>query len=754
MKKYKIWIVLQILCILILLPACFMQEKLVYLQFGEDMNCGETGIPFVGEKIELSPGVYQVRVKADISQDALLYIDLNCEQGSFRTVRCNGATMFAGQEYLDFEVYVLEKNHTAYVQCDFFGTNYNAVHEIGVYCVNFGWRILLCTILCLFALVDFLVIFRQRILQGKVGKDRQMAFWILAASVILACLPYMTDYFSLGWDGSFHLTRIEGLKETILQGGQFPVKMQSYWIYDHGYPVSTFYGDLFMALPVFMRLMGFPIMTCYKVFVFVVTAATAWIAYYSFEKCTGNVNASLVGAVAYVLAPYRLHNIYFRAAVGEYVAMAFIPLILWGIYGLYTKDPKEPSYKKYKIPLIIGLSCVLQAHLLSCEMVIFFIAVVCVVCLKKTFRKETFSQLVQMSVLCLLLNCWFWLPLIWMMTRETYALAGMLDNNVQESGIRFADLFQLFTGGEEDILNEPFYIGVAATLGLFCVLAGIVCLKRNRDDGKKTNNLYYKTVLMLTGLIVLALVMSTRYFPWLFLGDLPGAKMIVNALQLPFRLLSVASALGAFLVVFLIIWLRQWLQERKLWEAGGEKILTAVQVFLVILTVGAATYQTHTLTDETEPVWLYNVENMGTTGVVNGEYLPYGLSRDDYYYHGPVSGKGIRWSNYLKNGVNIDIEVENTLDKESYIDLPLIGYQGYAVSSHETEKTKPYISEERGEHGDLRIAIPAGYEGELQIRYKGFALYRIAEWISVITGFGTVCYAVLQRRKYADRLHK
>ena len=88
----------------------------------------------------------------------------------------------------------------------------------------------------------------------------------------------------LGADGSFHLLRIEGLKETLLSGEQFPVRVQENWLYGHGYAVSSFYGDLPLLFPVLLRLIGFSLMDAYKLFVLAVLAGTAIIAYISFYR--------------------------------------------------------------------------------------------------------------------------------------------------------------------------------------------------------------------------------------------------------------------------------------------------------------------------------------------------------------------------------------------------------------------------------------------------------------------------------------
>ena len=68
-------------------------------------------------------------------------------------------------------------------------------------------------------------------------------------------------------------------------------------------------------------------------------------------------------------------------------------------------------------------------------------------------------------------------------------------------------------------------------------------------------------------------------------------------------------------------------------------------------------------------------------------------------------------------------------------------------TTEENTAKVPYIMQERGEHGDLRIAVPSGYEGSLHISYRGFVSYYIAEVISLLTAVGILVHVGNQGRK-------
>ena len=117
------------------------------------------------------------------------------------------------------------------------------------------------------------------------------------------------------------------------------------------------------------------------------------------------------GALIYLLSAYRITNVYIRAAVGEYTAMAFFPLIVYGFVRVYTKDEKELGIRDY-LPIVIGLGGLIESHVLSCELSAMFIAVVCLVNYKKTFQRRRFLTLVKAAVLTLCVNMAFILPFL------------------------------------------------------------------------------------------------------------------------------------------------------------------------------------------------------------------------------------------------------------------------------------------------------------------------------------------------------
>lgn len=718
-NKYVILFAIQILIVLALIPGCFRKEQLVYSHTNEDLNVlgvyTEDRAFMKGDYMTLSPGVYQVRIWSDVSENQRMSVELSYESGSFRAIRTNAVTVFPGDEYIDFEAYVSDELSTVYLQFEFTNMDASGVNRVDVWRTSMGNRIMLFVVTIGFLVLDGMLLFRKRILEGKVSKEQQVVFWVLAAGVLLAYFPFLTDYTFLGGDTAFHLSRIAYLKDSLLYGGQFPVRVQSTWLFDHGYPVSLFYGDLFLYVPAFFMIVGFSLMSAYKMFVFLIMVSTALIAYFSFKKCVNDRYAALFGSMIYILAPYRLLNLYGRGALGEFLAMTFLPLICCGMYLLYAESPSSGNYKVYKWYIVLGMSGVVQCHLLSLEMVTVMIAMVCVLLCRKTFQKQTFLQLLETVGLTVLINAWFLVPLFSMLISDVYNVSNLGAESIESRGLILGELFQFLPRRDSIPLGKwghvPAQIGVGPVMLL---VVYIIWHIKKRKRNVECN--------IFVGLTMLTIFLCTDMIPWDNIKEMPVMGYMVSTLQFPWRFMSMASVFVAMFASLFYLYVN---------KKGGLLVKTALGIAGVAVVVTAVFYVNSVALEESA-IFIYEEENIGTAKVVSAEYLLIGNNMPDYHYHAPVAEEGLNWSDYKQEGTNVSIWLQNNIGRVGYIEIPLIGYKGYELDI-EGSGEMPYIAAERGAHGDLRIAVPAGYEGVVKIYYKGFALFRVAEIISVIS---------------------
>ena len=138
---------------------------------------------------------------------------------------------------------------------------------------------------------------------------------------------------------------------------------------------------------------------------------------------------------------------------------------------------------------------------------------------------------------------------------------------------------------------------------------------------------------------------------------------------------------------------------------------------------------------------LYNEESMGFGYVSGGEYVIQGTDVDQLTFSGPLPGDGVEINGYEKRYLGGERTCANPEDYDSYIELPLLLYKGYRATDKETGMRLELFY---GNNNRIRVRIPAGYAGSVQVRFVSPFYWRIAELITL----GTVVLLVAVRWRY------
>ncbi len=102
------------------------------------------------------------------------------------------------------------------------------------------------------------------------------------------------------------------------------------WAFGYGYPFWIVYGPLAtLAGELLHHFLGFGFEASVKG-VLGLSIVLSGLAMYGFVRSWLGKNAGLVAAVAYMVVPYHLVDLYVRSAMAETVALVFLPLALWG----------------------------------------------------------------------------------------------------------------------------------------------------------------------------------------------------------------------------------------------------------------------------------------------------------------------------------------------------------------------------------------------------------------------------------------
>lgn len=574
--------------------------------------------------------------------------------------------------------------------------------------------------------------------QADLGKRRTI--FILSAIFGFSCIPLMTDYMMVGHDLPFHLLRIEGIYHGILQGS-FPVKIHPVWAQDYGYAVGIFYGDAFLYLPAFLRIMGLSVQEAYKVFAAAINLGTVLITYYCFRRIFQSSYTGLLASALYTLSIYRLSDVYTRASIGEYLAMMFLPMVLCGFYLVFTtKDPKEHRLP-YAALIAFGLTGIVQSHILSCEMLILFVVLLCLILLRKILKFQTFITLALAAGLTLFMNLGFLVPFLSYFDSIHINSAEWGDHiaySIQNKGMFPVQLFSLMqrSGGgtwstAAGIHNEAAYpLGLVLTLctGLFLYI--LLCCKKERENKEKDPKRQAAVICCILG--GLAAFMSTCYFPWDTLaasGQL-FHKLIVS-LEFPWRFLAFSTILLVFPACYALHHADQYFSFQK-----ATAIFT---VFLSLLFVSCGWYY-YDFTNTTTPYRVYDTYELDTMSMYSYDYLPMDTNPDEIRSGTIYTVGEVTLSAYEKNGTTIKAVV-STGSEGGYLEFPLNYYRDYIGYDLDTQES---LSVEAGYNNMVRLNLPGSYSGHIQICFREPIVWRIAEIVSLLT-FGVV--AILMCRK-------
>ncbi len=255
---------------------------------------------------------------------------------------------------------------------------------------GFPWPFLILGIE-LFAVLHILSFLWRR--YGECGGRRKILVFLLGLSVTVS-LPIFSVYLGTGDDLEYHLLRIDALAAG-LRSGQFPVRVSSYWNNGYGYGSSLYYCDFFLLFPALLRIGGLSVQSAYKQYLFAVNCLTAALCWYSFRKIGGRKSAAL-GTILYMFLPYRILCLYRRAAVGEYTAMAFLPLAAAGMYQIYTSRTLQQRSKLQMrgndtaadrsaiLPAVLGFSGLILSHIITTFIAVIAAIIVLLILIRKT----------------------------------------------------------------------------------------------------------------------------------------------------------------------------------------------------------------------------------------------------------------------------------------------------------------------------------------------------------------------------------
>ncbi len=520
------------------------------------------------------------------------------------------------------------------------------------------------------------------------NRKRRGVVWILSFTAFYLCIPYMNGYLLGHEDINVHLTRIEGIYESI-RDGVFPMWLNMRNSNTYGYASPIMYPQLFLYIPALFRLAGMSLLNAAKLFFCILNIAVIVVSYVTFRMLFGRRSPAVIASVGYSLGLYYLTNIYVRGAVGEALAMIFGPLFLVTLYEVIHGDEKKWPY------LVLAATGIMGGHVLS-SYTYAVIAAVTFLCFLPRMIHDRFGKrilaLLKTAVCFLLLNLYFIVPFLAYHKEDLY-----INQKVHEGSIRgflnsatyFSQLFTSFVtadGASEDLGltgDMPLTLGTASLIALVSLLVFLIVFRERIHTDKNLERVRQLSIFALIGASA-AIYTSSVWFPWDKLANVPILNTMIS-MQFPWRMLGPAAGfteiaegcLGYFIIALLMEneTVTSALQSLKIRRKNVPGIITLLAVFLFILNS------------------LYFVQDLNYSEAVTGKAQAVNDVKTDFLYLYPnvdydaatslgnvvtSSVEGTKIYNFSKKQTEVSFEYELPDNEQSAVlRVPLLYYNGY-----------------------------------------------------------------------------
>lgn len=679
------------------------------------------------EPLSLRPGTYEIEVRylglvnnndiAANSDDISGCIQINSESDDY-LIRYKDIPLANGRTINNGRLWIrsLKEINDIQFMISFYGVGDLRIDSI-VIKEYVAWRYLKLFIWIIAFIVLDVIVYNVLINEKITTKDR-LVFIGIVSIIVFVNLPLYADFLFHGHDIDFHITRLEALADAI-QNGQWIETIQFEMVNGYGYATPLFYGQIFFYIPAILYNLGMPLQMCFQVYEIMINIGTVLISYFCFKCISKEKYIALLGALIYTLSSYRIVNMFLRAACGEYTAMMFYPLVVYGFIAIYRKEVAEISIKDC-IMIVLGLTGVIQSHILSCEMIAIFIIILCVLKIKRTFEPGRFIMLASTAVATALLNLGFLVPFLNSMSMNVRINTNELEN-IQEMGTYLIQVFGVFMTAsglsEVGTANEmPMALGIALVLALIIF---IYCYIKRTAWGN------YGDIRIEIGAInfafcVISIILSTEFFPWDSIKEfsVPLAK-ILCAVQFPWRYLSVATVFATFTLIMALDMINDYAKET---------ILKYCYIVLTVLSI--------------IPIGMFFTEFMNTAiehQILGGADVVRDISGAEYMLDSSIEGY-MRWrsaiadfekvgiSGYTSDHGKISFNCSNISDENQIIQIPNLAYDNYHAYTQDAEE----LNITKGDNNRMAINIPAQYNGKVNVNYEIPLLWKISYIISIM----------------------
>jgi len=399
------------------------------------------------------------------------------------------------------------------------------------------------------------------------------------AAAVLACTPLMLHQWFLSHELCAPLMRLHELHIVISQNHRILVPWMPDPAFGHGFPFFIFYAPLATYMAEIFHLAGADLAQAARAsfglsLILSALSMAVFLSYINRSRKLG-VAPETVGlaATVYVLAPYRMADVYVRGSLAECWSFVFFPLILLACHMLV--DGRRQT------ALVVG-SISYAALILSHNiMALYFSGILCLYILLVPEIRRKWPWAALIIVVGQALSAFFWIPALANMSLVGTDAATMwaTAEDVASHAVYWRQFFSQHwgfgysTAGPGDEMS--FAIGWHITAGV--TLMPLVLLDKTEHPFSRRMAC---VVLTVVALLVLAM---TRVMRWDLVPDL------FRFIQFPWRLLAPVTLFGSLAVFLALHAFIRWSDLDK--TSGRFRALFHFSVILLVFMLAAPTIE-------------------------------------------------------------------------------------------------------------------------------------------------------------------
>ena len=307
-RKFQIFVLAQFCVLAIGLLAILGGDDVVYRQELQKEMANET---MDLTDFSLQPGSYEVLVTYETTGEMVCSVGVYAAKASLYGLLANEVYLPAQKEACKFQFYALERldaEDDLRIQMKGHGAQRFLLKEIEV--VKTVDAYLACTIatFALFGLTDWLIMLYVYMGRYEVSIVKKLSWFGLPCAALVASAPVMVDY--------------------IVASGHIPLMIQRIERLADGQVATLSLGDFLLLFPALLRILGFPMTAAYSIFVIGWNLMVTYLLYWLWKRMFKNVYIGMVGAVLYIISPYRLDVIYSQVGTDKYVSRILLALLI------------------------------------------------------------------------------------------------------------------------------------------------------------------------------------------------------------------------------------------------------------------------------------------------------------------------------------------------------------------------------------------------------------------------------------------